>query len=655
MKNLTIKQKLIGMTLIFSLMLAGLSSFFIERFGAMSETYQKIPEERVPQLQVANEMADALLRARLNLNELFGVQRDLDNFKLYAKRVQDRFHAFDVLSKALVQGHRDLGAELPQLKGLNVPPARKGGRIEYLTGEAGKISLEFRQISKRIIELKGRQLDLVNQIGWYDTAENSHGVVKAIVETGRAMEELCPNETTTSLLAQVRHQEKNILMRADERYVERFKEDFLAFDRITSGELNRLGKKYHESFASIFESILMQKRLSQELKDLIRKELRQKEHALEEAVAAIKVRANEQMAHYADEAFSMKHATRILIIAISLAVMVLALTFGWFVSSGIARVLRRTIEGLDEGSGQVASASAQVSAASQSLAEGSSEQASSIEETSSSLEELASMTRQNAAHAGEANGLMEEAKRIVGEANGAMNSLTRSMEEISIASQETSKIIKTIDDIAFQTNLLALNAAVEAARAGEAGSGFAVVADEVRNLALRASEAAKSTSAKIEDTTTKVLQGSDLVTKTNEAFSRVTGSSEKVAELVGEISAASNEQAQGVEQINIAVAEMDKVVQQNAANAEESASASEEMNAQAEQMKSMVADLVALVDGKGNRAMVGPPNTRTIHRPYAPAERADRVSGPDVSLVPATVREIGPAHVLDQEEEDETF
>jgi methyl-accepting chemotaxis protein len=261
--------------------------------------------------------------------------------------------------------------------------------------------------------------------------------------------------------------------------------------------------------------------------------------------------------------------------------------------------LNRIIEGLHEGTYQVTSASNQVSAASQSLAEGASEQAASIEETSSSLEEMSSMTKQNAGNAEQANTLMAEAKQVVGSANSSMTEMVSSMQEIREASEETSKIIKTIDEIAFQTNLLALNAAVEAARAGEAGAGFAVVADEVRNLALRAAEAAKNTSALIEGTTKKVQDGSALVERTNGEFSKVERSAMKVAELVGEIAAASREQAEGIDQVNVAVADMDKVTQQNAANAEESASASEEMNRQAEQMKAMVDELVALVGGAG--------------------------------------------------------
>ena len=178
-----------------------------------------------------------------------------------------------------------------------------------------------------------------------------------------------------------------------------------------------------------------------------------------------------------------------------------------------------------------------------------------------------------------------------------MEKLTTSMGEISKASEETSKIIKTIDEIAFQTNLLALNAAVEAARAGEAGAGFAVVADEVRNLALRSADAAKNTAALIEGTVKKVEEGSGMVEKTSDEFSQVAASSEKMSELVAEIAAATGEQSEGIGQINKAVSEMDKVVQQNAGNAEKSASASEEMSAQAEQMKAFVEDLAMLVGG----------------------------------------------------------
>lgn len=269
----------------------------------------------------------------------------------------------------------------------------------------------------------------------------------------------------------------------------------------------------------------------------------------------------------------------------------------WFVRRTITKPIHRAVEDLNQGANQVSSASDQIASASQVLAEGTSAQASSVEETSSSLEEMSSMTKQNAQNAGEANRLMQEANQVVKRANESMGNLNTAMEGISRSSEESSKIIKTIDEIAFQTNLLALNAAVEAARAGEAGAGFAIVADEVRNLALRAAEAARNTSDLIEDTVKRIANGSQVVEKTSKEFMDVTSNSEKAGELVAEIAAASNEQAQGIDQLNTAVADIDRIVQQNAGNAEESASASEQMKAQAEALKGIVRVLVRLVEG----------------------------------------------------------
>ncbi|HSM74252.1 MAG TPA: methyl-accepting chemotaxis protein [Desulfobacterales bacterium] len=314
-----------------------------------------------------------------------------------------------------------------------------------------------------------------------------------------------------------------------------------------------------------------------------------------------------------DEFMAAPHAIRNVILTISgifLAATILAVLF---FTRSINRPINRVVGMLNAGADEVASASEQVSSASQTLAEGASQQAASIEETSSSLEEISSMTKQNADHAREANSLVTEATRTIARANESMGQLTTSMKEISTASEETQKIVKTIDEIAFQTNLLALNAAVEAARAGEAGAGFAVVADEVRNLALRAAEAAKNTAALIDGSVKQIQDGCELVDTTNLAFHEVAQSSTKIAQLVAEINAASSEQSQGIEQINTAVGEMDKVVQQNAATAEESASAAEEMNAQAQQMKASVAELVAIVRGAvaGKQPVSGAPATRS--------------------------------------------
>jgi methyl-accepting chemotaxis protein len=271
----------------------------------------------------------------------------------------------------------------------------------------------------------------------------------------------------------------------------------------------------------------------------------------------------------------------------------------------IAGPVTKAANEIHEAAAQVASASTEVASSSQHLAEGASEQASSLEETSASMEEMSSMTKQNADNSQSANALMGGTKEAVSRAETSMQELVSSMEAIQKASEETSKIIKTIDEIAFQTNLLALNAAVEAARAGEAGAGFAVVASEVRNLAMRAAESAKMTSTLIETTASRVRQGTALVGKTSEAFAELNRNAEKVSGLVAEIDAASQEQTRGIDQVSSAITEMDKVVQQTAANAEESASASEELNAQASQMQAVAETLLQIVNGSSNATTQG--------------------------------------------------
>jgi len=270
-------------------------------------------------------------------------------------------------------------------------------------------------------------------------------------------------------------------------------------------------------------------------------------------------------------------------------------------SRSLSRPVIRVVRGLNEAAESVSSASAQTSDASYILSERASEQAASSQEIALFLESMSSTAKQNSDNAGQADSFMTEARGLVENAQRAMDELTRSIEDISKSGKETYKIIKTIDEIAFQTNLLALNAAVESARAGEAGSGFAVVADEVRNLATRASEAAKNTSVLIEGTVKRITDASELVVKTNGIFSKISGISVTVGDLVIKITSASEEQAQGIEQATKGMSEMDSTTQFNASYSEESASASEELNAQAMQMRDFVSELISLVGKADSR------------------------------------------------------
>jgi len=307
-----------------------------------------------------------------------------------------------------------------------------------------------------------------------------------------------------------------------------------------------------------------------------------------EHIAAIVDKTNQGM-------LSSARVTKTSVSVISLVAIVVGAVLAFFIGRGIVSALKKIINNLTDGSEQVSSAAGQVSSASQSLAEGSTEQAAGLEETSSSLEQMASMTKQNAENAQQANALASDAQKAANNGTEAMQRMSAAIQDIQKSSDETSKIIKVIDEIAFQTNLLALNAAVEAARAGEAGKGFAVVAEEVRNLAMRSAEAAKNTSAMIEESVKNSRNGVDIADEVGKVLEEIVQSIGKTNELVSEIAAASQEQAQGIDQVNTAMAQMDKVTQQNAANAEESASASEELSAQAESMNDVVGELGNLV------------------------------------------------------------
>ena len=307
--------------------------------------------------------------------------------------------------------------------------------------------------------------------------------------------------------------------------------------------------------------------------------------------------ANNQVKATAEETATVVAAgNRITVAGVILAIVVGA-GLAFFITRGLTRALSRIASQLGEGANQTSAAAGQVASASQSLAEGSSEQAAAIEETAGSIEEMTAMTRQSASSATETRDITSETTKGAEKGSEAIARMSRAIEDIKHSSDETAKIIKTIDEIAFQTNLLALNAAVEAARAGEAGKGFAVVAEEVRNLAQRSAEAAKNTANLIEDSVQKADAGVQITQEASASFQEISTNIVRVNDLVTGIANSAEEQSTGIEQINQAVSQMDIVTQQNAANAEESSAAAEELSAQAEELNRMVGELVRMVGG----------------------------------------------------------
>ena len=267
------------------------------------------------------------------------------------------------------------------------------------------------------------------------------------------------------------------------------------------------------------------------------------------------------------------------------------------VSNSVIKPIRRIINSLTREASQLLTTSGQVASASHQLADGATNQAASLEETSASLEEMSAMTKSNADNVRKTSDVTEEVRQSTESARDSMIRMEQAISDIKQSSDQTASIMKTIDEIAFQTNLLALNAAVEAARAGEAGAGFAVVADEVRSLALRSAEAARETTNLIEESRKNADNGVDVAEEVRTILTQIIDGVSRVSELAQEISHASGDQAEGVNQINIAVMEMEKVTQSNAAVSEQSAGASEELSVQARQLDELVQMLAAVVGG----------------------------------------------------------
>jgi len=441
----------------------------------------------------------------------------------------------------------------------------------------------------------------------------------------------------TVIMLMVRRHEKDYLLRGDAKYlneitarIKEFGEQMQQFS-LPAAMQNDISAKwatYAKAMKSLVEGDVELKAASAEL-------LRSGDE-IEAKLGALVEACSKDIEHAQTTTLAVLAAGRKMILLIGIASGAIGAIMAVWIAFSLAalnRGIRHAGELIGNGSHEILSASTQLTQSSQTLAAGSTEQAASLEETSASLEEMSSMTKRNADSAARAKLLAGQTRAAADTGAGEMDAMKRAMDDIKASSHDISKIIKTIDEIAFQTNILALNAAVEAARAGEAGLGFAVVADEVRNLAQRAAQSARETAEKIETSVAKSEHGVAISARVSATLGEIVTKARDVDSLVAEIAQASVEQSQGIGQLNTAVSQMDKVTQTNAAAAEESASAAEELNAQATMLTGAVRDLLSLVGSSAEKpAARAEPSTKPGSRTSAGIDHQQAESNAELSF-----------------------
>lgn len=359
----------------------------------------------------------------------------------------------------------------------------------------------------------------------------------------------------------------------------------------------KLLKQIQENAAAYIEGFERVVAASDARSAVVKNELDRAAPLFTQKITAVRTRLSELQEHIDQKARDDQRLNERLVLGLSISGVLIGMIFSWLIVRSVTGPIARLTKRLAVGAEHTSAAAGQVTSASQTMADGSSRQAASLEESSASLEEMAGMTRKNAENAQSAKALANQTRSAADIGAEDMKLMKSAMSAIQASSSEISKIIKTIDEIAFQTNLLALNAAVEAARAGEAGLGFAVVADEVRSLAQRSVQAARETAQKISDATAKSEQGAKISEKVAKSLDEITSKARQVDELIAEIAVASQEQSQGIDQVTRAVSDMDSVTQANAATAQETSAAAAELNNQAVQLKAVIEELTSMVSG----------------------------------------------------------
>ena len=458
-------------------------------------------------------------------------------------------------------------------------PDKLNGELELFRGDHYKRQVAVENMVNKGITFEGGEKDDVCNFGkWLKSTKTTNTSLNTAIETVR-----------------VTHSKfHELVQECKEQYNSGEKEKA----RETADKLNNTITEFISNIGLIRTEIAKGKELMDNMRIQMSTECAEVRKNAEDLVAEIVAFEINHAQEQGENAKSTASFTSNSILIATGAIATLAILFGVLLSLNITRPIFRVIEELNNNSEQVEDAASQVSTSSQQLAQGATEQAAGLEETSGSIHDMAVMVKQNAENTQQANMLSSSTTKSAQQGTQSMRKMNEAIEKIQTSSEETSKIIKVIDEIAFQTNLLALNAAVEAARAGEAGKGFAVVAEEVRNLAMRSAEAARNTSNMIEESVNNAHNGVEICKEVDHNLAEITESVEKVSGLLDEVDSSCQEQTLSIEQISRAMVEMDKITQSNAASSEEGASAAEELSAQAEQMKLVVGELSARLSGE---------------------------------------------------------
>ncbi len=623
MKNLSLRAKLFAVLGLLSAVAIVISAIGITRLGSINSSLNRIVEVTSTKQLLSNQMQSSLLaisRAEKNLI-LAQTKEEMDKYaeamQNFEKQLEEQkaklIGLMDDSEKQVIQDYDKAFAVYKDIQAKACENSRRNTNLQAFELSKGAGRELFDKGEKLIRSLADRADKQVTEaVAGLKTSSSDEVKAKLTNIDDAATRAILANHVVEDFVV-LQRAEKNLILEQTAENMQKFAKELQGRHTQLNTRLSEMektateqGKKEIQEFRAAVAAwmennkkvdALSMENSNEEARRLSCTEGRAAISAAEAVLDQLSETADNAMIAEAKATDRLYATARMLMLSVSIGGIGFAVTLGFFIVRGLVSNLRRTVVDLSEGARQVNEAANQVSQASQTLAEGASEQASSLEETSSALEEMAAMTRTNAGSAKEANVLAAQSRKAADEGNHTVVKLNEAMTGINESSGKISKIIKVIEEIAFQTNLLALNAAVEAARAGEHGKGFAVVADEVRNLAQRCAQAAKETTSLIEDAVNRSRDGTQVANDVGKALGAIANDTSKVSTLIDAISKASDEQAQGVDQVNIAVSQMDKVTQTNASSAEEAASASEELSAQATATKHIVDELMRVVEG----------------------------------------------------------